>query len=191
MSSDDKSIDVLLRRFARGTDRAARHSHLDADEMNTFAEGKLSPAARSHYLSHLADCDECRRQVSALATGGHFVPELETAAAKIEQQSLWQTFAGWLSIPALRYAAFAAVLVIVGGVGFFIWQQSRPSTPASLVAANEPANQAPASAVKPLESNQNTETIAGRPTPAPKPTSAIAENSKREESKTAESVAPA
>jgi hypothetical protein len=193
MSSDDKQIDLLLRRFARDVNRTAVDSHLDADEMNTFAEGKLSPAARAHYLSHLADCDDCRRQVSALAIGSGAVPQLETAAAKKEQLGFWQSFAGWFAIPMLRYAAFAAVLVIVAGVGFLVWRQSRPSRPDSLVAATEPTSEAPSSAVKPFEggANQNKETTAGRPTPAPQSTSTIAGNPKREEGKVTESVAPA
>jgi hypothetical protein len=161
--------------------------------MNTFAEGKLSPAARAHYLSHLADCDDCRRQVSALAIGSGAVPQLETTAAKKDQRSFWQSFAGWFAIPVLRYAAFAAVLVIVAGVGFFVWRQSRPAPPASLVAANEPANQTPSSANKTFEgiANENKESTAGRPTPAPQPTSATAGNPKREEGKVTETVAPA
>src|ERR1051325_5862558 len=161
--------------------------------MNTFAEGKLSPAARAHYLSHLADCDDCRRQVSALAIGSGAVPQLETAAARNEPPRFWQSFAGWFAIPVLRYASFAAVLVIIAGVGFLVWRQALPAKPTSLVAANEPANQAPSTAVKPLEGGikQNTETIAGRSVSSPQPTSSTAGNPKREEGKAVESVAPA
>lgn len=192
MTSDDKQIDLLMRRFARDASRVRVDGHLDADELNTFAEGKLSPAARAHYVSHLADCDDCRRQVSALAIGSGAVPQPEAEAAKKEQRSFWQSFAGWFAIPVLRYAAFAAVLVIVAGVGFLVWRQMRPATPASLVAANEPASQAPSSAVKPFEggATQNKETTTGRPTPAPQ-SSTTADNAKREEGKVTESVAPA
>jgi hypothetical protein len=193
MTSDDKQIDLLLRRLARGSERAAADGHLDADELNTFAEGKLSPAARALYVSHLADCDTCRRQVSALASGSVAATRLETEAAKKEQRSFWLSLAGWFAVPVLRYAALAAVLVIVAGVGFLAWRQSRPATSDSLVAANEPASKAPSAAVKPLEgvTNQNTETIAGRPVPSPQPTSATAGNPKRDEGKVTESVAPA
>ena len=40
--------------------------HLDADEMNAYAEGALPAAARARYASHLADCRSCRATVTNL-----------------------------------------------------------------------------------------------------------------------------
>ena len=71
----DKEIDSLLRRNARGAaqpfaDGGGAVAHLDADELGAFAEGALPAAARVVAASHLADCDECRGVVVALARFG-------------------------------------------------------------------------------------------------------------------------
>ena len=34
--------------------------HLDADELNSYAEGMVPAPARVRYTEHLADCDLCR-----------------------------------------------------------------------------------------------------------------------------------
>src|SRR2546426_10454955 len=67
MTTNDAQIDVLLRRYARGSQAVPATEHLDADELNAFAEGLLPAAARARYVSHLADCDNCRQIVSQLA----------------------------------------------------------------------------------------------------------------------------
>ena len=69
MSFEDTQIDVLLRRHAERARSNSAIEHLDADELNAFAEGSLPVAARSRCVSHLADCDDCRRLVSQLAIG--------------------------------------------------------------------------------------------------------------------------
>jgi len=62
MSFEDPQIDVLLRRHAERAGSKAAIEHLDADELNAFAERSLPVAARSRFVSHLADCDDCRDQ---------------------------------------------------------------------------------------------------------------------------------
>jgi hypothetical protein len=151
MTSNDKQIDVLMRRYAKAAPRTSVSGHLDADELSAFAEGALPPATRASYVSHLADCDDCRKQASALAiSSGAVVRTEESPATVVEGRSFWQLLAGLFALPVLRYAAFAAVLLIVAGVAFVALRQSRQSRSDSpMIAKNEPGNQQSDSAVKP------------------------------------------
>src|SRR6266576_2599955 len=149
MTSNDKQIDVLIRRYAQNASRATRGEHLDADETSAFAEGQLPAAARARYVSHLADCDQCRQMVSHLAITSGATIQAEPVA-ETGRRTLWRTFTGLLAVPSLRYAAFAAVLLIVAGVAYVALR--RPSPRPELVAVNEPvAQQQPVSALKPGE----------------------------------------
>jgi hypothetical protein len=190
MTTNDEQIDLLMRRYARGASRPAAAEHLDADEMNAFAEGAVPPAARSRYVSHLADCDQCRQQIAQLSLGaGAVIRSEQSAPAKPESRSVWQMLAGIFALPVLRYAAFAAVLVIVAGVAYIVL---RPRSEGNLVAGNEPTEQHPASALKaPVESNGNTQANAAQGTASPTlAATPSTQNPKREESRVAENIAP-
>lgn len=154
MTSNDKQIDVLMRRYAKAAPRTSVAGHLDADEINAFAEGALPPATRARYVSHLADCDECRKQASALAISSGAVVRTEESHSPVsEGRSFWQALAGLFALPVFRYAAFAAVVLIVAGVAFVALRRTRNELP--LIAANEPVNQQRDSAVKPATATQN------------------------------------
>ena len=150
MTPNDAQIDVLLRRHAGQAKRNPATEHLDADELNAFAEGSLPAAARSRYVSHLADCDDCRRVASQLAitTGAVVVAEATTAGA--HGYSWWKRLSGFFSPLTLRYAAFAMVLIAVVGVAFLVTRRSR-ETSQNLIAQGESADQQKGSAVKPAE----------------------------------------
>src|SRR6185436_18247756 len=139
MTSNEKQIDVLMRRYAKAAPRTSVSGHLDADELSAFAEGSLPPATRAGYVSHLADCDDCRKQASALAiSSGAVVRTEESPSTVIEGRSFWQVIVGLFALPVLRYAAFAAVVLIVAGVAFVTLRRSR-SSESPLIATNEPA----------------------------------------------------
>src|SRR5437660_4791601 len=147
MTSNDAQIDVLLRRYAGPSQSNAASAHLDPDELNAFAEGSLPEAARSRYVSHLVDCDNCRQIVSQLAISSGAVIAAEASTARETSGDSWgKRFSGLFSPLTLRYAAFAMVLIAAAGVIFLVTRRPREST---LVAQNEQARQAPASAVKP------------------------------------------
>jgi hypothetical protein len=136
MTSHDKQIDLLMRRYSKGAPGVSATDHLDADELNAFVEGGLPPAARARYVSHLADCDQCRRQASAVAISSGAAVRVEQSQADVrEGRSLWQSLAGMLALPVLRYAACGAVILIIAGVAFVALR--RPRDTASLVARNE------------------------------------------------------
>src|SRR5436189_299584 len=93
MTSEDKQIDLLLRQRSRRPTNAVPSDHLDPDAMSSFAEGGLPPAARAHYVSHLAQCDECRWQVSHLAIASGAVVRAEAAVKQEpEVRGAWQSF---------------------------------------------------------------------------------------------------
>ncbi|HEY6045953.1 MAG TPA: zf-HC2 domain-containing protein [Pyrinomonadaceae bacterium] len=147
MTPNDTQMDVLMRRYAKGAKAAGVSTeHLDADELNAFAEGALPAATRSRYVSHLADCDDCRTVVSQLAmSAGAGTMAQVPASESPEKRSWWQSLGALLSTPALRYAASALILVAVVGIAFVVWRQSVQQRNSSLVARNEPrADQAAA-----------------------------------------------
>ena len=191
MTTNDEQIDLLMRRYVRGHD-AAMTEHLDADEMNAFAEGALPPAARARYVSHLADCGPCRQQVSQLTLSSGAVARSEEAVtSKPESRSLWQMLAGMFALPVLRYAAFAAVLLIVAGVAFISLRPRQRD--AGLVAGNQQSDQHPATALKaPVsETNGNVQTISPNAASSPGLSATpLIQNPKRDESKVAENVSP-
>src|SRR5438874_13356021 len=117
MTPNDKQIDLLMRRHARTAEPEIRDKHLDPDEMNTFTEGTLPPAARARYVSHLAQCDHCRQQVAQIALAGGAVIRAESAVAdRPRRRTFWQGGSAFLTPGRLRYAAFAAGLLIVAGI---------------------------------------------------------------------------
>jgi hypothetical protein len=146
MTSNDAQIDILLRRYAGHSQSDSATEHLDADEFNAFAEGSLPEAARSRYVSHLADCDDCRKVVSQLAiSSGAVVAAEANRAADSSGYSWWKRLSGFFSPLTLRYAAFAVVLVTVLGVVFLVTRRPPGTT---LIAQNEQTKQTQSEAVK-------------------------------------------
>jgi hypothetical protein len=176
MTSNDAQIDVLLRRYARQSQSNSATEHLDADELNAFAEGSLPEGARARYVSHLVDCDNCRQIVSQLAiSSGAVIAAEATTAGDPSGYSWWKRLSGFLSPLTLRYAAFAMVLIAVAGVVFLI----RRPRESNLVAQNEQTKLGPVSAVKPPNEtmppagsksesvgNENKQALASRPGPS-------------------------
>jgi len=153
--ANKNEVDLLLRSLARGRKNAALQSgfasgdetavvsdHLDADELNSYAEGVVPDPARVRYTEHLADCAICRSLVVGLTQAAGATSRHEVAEQKNES-SLWQKLAALLSPSVLRYAVPALVLTIVIGIGLFaVRQQSEKA----FVAENRPQNGQPAAA---------------------------------------------
>jgi hypothetical protein len=143
MSFEDTQIDVLLRRHAERASSNAGIEHLDADELNAFAERSLPAAARSRYVSHLADCDDCRRLVSQLAISAGAVAKAEAGGAPATAHISWFEKLGvFFRPPAFRYVAFAAVVVAAVGVAFLVMRQNQQNRESTLVAQNGQPSQA-------------------------------------------------
>jgi hypothetical protein len=97
-------------------------NHLDADELNSFAEGLLPEPARVRYMEHLADCANCRKLVVSLkqAAGDLSPPPI---ADKQARPGFWQRFTAVFSPQVLRYAVPALALTVVIGIGLFVMRE--------------------------------------------------------------------
>jgi hypothetical protein len=147
MTSNDAQMDVLLRRYAGKSAGSSATEHLDADELTAFAEGAMPEAARTRYVSHLVDCDNCRQIVSQLAISSGAVVAAEATPAVAPSGYSWsKRLARFFSPMTLRYAAFAMVLITVAGVGYLVTRSPRDS---NLLAQKDATQQAPQTAVKP------------------------------------------
>ena len=128
--TDDQAMELLLRRHAQrnlrasnghGTAGEASSAHLDADELNAFAENALPQAARERYFSHLADCASCRKLATALATSAATTAGgAEAAPGKVQRGSFWQMLATLVSLPVMRYGVPVLTVLILAIVAFVV-----------------------------------------------------------------------
>ncbi len=146
MQPEDSQINVLLKRYGGRAKSGAAAEHLDTDELNAFAERSAPAAARSRYVSHLAECDDCRTLATQLSIAAGAAASAGAGAVETASGSLWQKLTWFFAPPLLRYAAFAALLVVAVGVTFLALRNQRSDS--RLVAQNEQTNQTQASAVK-------------------------------------------
>lgn len=146
----NNEIDLMLRSLARRERSAsAGHSledgvsaanqgqqHLDADELNSYAENALPTAARARYTEHLADCSMCRKVAARLsmASGATLHP---SAAETGRPSGLRKFLSSIFSAPVLRYVVPAFALIAIMAVALVINRQH--STQGELVATNEPS----------------------------------------------------
>ncbi len=171
----DITIDSLLRQHGRRAparpsvaESSTHGAHLDADEMNAYAENALPSAARSRYVAHLADCTPCRQTVTqlALAAGLAFQEETAVAATAVKPPTLAgtetaQTARSWrdwwtalLNPAVLRYAAPAVILLAVTVGAFIALRPAQQSADTVQVARNAEAIQqvTPTDAAAPVPS---------------------------------------
>lgn len=197
MTPNDAQIDVLLRRHAGQARSVHATEHLDADELNAFAEGSLPDAARSRYVSHLADCDDCRKVASQLAiTSGAVIAAEAVKPADSQSSSWWKSLSGFFSPLRLRYAALAMVVIVVAGIAFLVYR--RPLPESGLVARNERTKPAPLSEVKPTNEGsaqsartESKQVLADRPVPTAQPSQSSEESSlKSDQSKLSDATSP-
>ena len=144
--TDSTEMDRLLRRHAlRGgetlrakddaTTTMSSGTHLDADEMNAYAEGALPEAARSRYFAHLADCDSCRKLVTELTLAASRADEGKARIASLEPatpNSWRERWAVIFSPPVLRYGVPALALFAVIIVAIVAMRTNRPESGVAL-----------------------------------------------------------
>lgn len=191
MKPEDSQIDFLLKRYRGFAKSGAPAEHLDADELSAFAEGAAPAAARSRYVSHLAECDDCRGLATELSIAAGAPASVGIGGVEISG-SFWQKLTLFFAPPMLRYAAFAAVLVAAVGVTFLALRHQRSDS--SLVARNESATEKQVSAVKPAapaapEANQKPQTFATPSGIVSQPTANPNVDLKKDESKVAGNTA--
>ncbi|MFN2512573.1 MAG: hypothetical protein ABR568_14280 [Pyrinomonadaceae bacterium] len=135
--AENNEIDLLLRGLARSDGSVPEDlstMHLDADELNSYAEQALPAAARARYTSHLAECATCRKIVSELtsATGANVG---EHSVAKKTSAGLRQKLGALFSPSLWRYAAPVLALFAFIAVGLVLLRQQRQP---EFVAQNQP-----------------------------------------------------
>lgn len=150
--ANNNEVDLLLRSLARGRDKSRSQSgsglgdgteafsdHLDADELNSYAEGVVPAPARARYLEHLADCEACRGIVISLTQAAGVAGQYEVPQPEVGS-SFWQKLAALFSPTVLRFAVPALVLTAVIGISLLaLWQQRRTE----FLAQNHAADSAP------------------------------------------------
>ncbi len=177
----NNEIDLMLRKLGRQSVTVSTSNadevddHLDADELNMYAENALSSTARARYTEHLADCTHCRQIVSQLTIpGGLVVREKKTEAPT--PTGIKALLASFFSPIVLRYAVPALGLLIVASIGVLVLrdsgyeQMTAQKDVSSSIAKNE------SQAVQPLENsgfvNSNeaaARNVAGKSQPPAKP----------------------
>ena len=139
--ANHNEIDILLRSLSRRNPRVVSapldSEHLDAEELNAFAEGMVTERARSRYSAHLAECDDCRTiVVNLIQSTGFAAPRLAPEVAP--STSFWQQLSGFLSYPVLRFVIPAIVLASIIGIGVIALREKGPG---EFVAQHEPTQQ--------------------------------------------------
>ncbi len=152
----DKEIDSLLRKNGeakRGVlvgDKPDEKPkvHLDADQLSAFAENAIPERSRGLYMSHLADCDRCRRILSGLiALNGEAMPaEERVVAPAVTVSTAIEPWYRRLLLPNLAYVMGGLVLVFGGLIAFTVLQSSN-SRDASI---SQVSSEAPAAARGPM-----------------------------------------
>lgn len=123
----NNEMDLLLRRLGQRQDVFAPESqdHLDADELNAYAENALPAKTRARCTQHLAECSRCRELVVQLSASAGVV--IAEPADKVLAPAGWTKFLASLFTPmVLRYAAPALGLIVVAVIGFVALRSNRP-----------------------------------------------------------------
>ena len=129
--ADQNELDLLLRSLARNAGVSSARSddahseHLDADELNAFAEGVLPEAARVRYAAHLADCPGCRGIVINLNQAAGIAVQPATAPER-SPSTLLRQLSALFSQPVLRFVLPAIVLASILGIGLMVMRQNKP-----------------------------------------------------------------
>jgi hypothetical protein len=185
-------MDILLRGMAKqansfsesGNGGKQTTAHLDADELNAFAERTLPPLTQARYTSHLVDCSQCRRLIAQLsAAAGLPIEEVKSEKARA---SFWQRLPAFLSPAVLRFAVPALGILAVITIGIITFRQQQQRS-AELVAQNqEPIASRPATTTDQKDQTAGNATQPQIPlTPAPVPTAAPEAKSARTREETA------
>ncbi len=149
-------MDLLLRRLARQQEISAQGDHLDADELSSYAENVLPPAARGRYTQHLAECARCRDLVVQLSSSAGVVVAQESAKVPIPS-ALRKFLASLFSPMVLRYAVPALGLIVVAAIGFMVSRKEGASNSPVADARYEQSNQAPVVATQSQQSSSSPE----------------------------------
>ena len=193
MTPNDAQIDLLLKQHAQRARRNRVSEHLDADELNAFAEGIISATTRARFVSHLANCDDCRILATQLVIASGTGSTIAGAQNSTREATSWSKRLMAIFAPArLRYAAFAVVLLMVAAVSFVALRNQglrRASEETARPAQTEVAQVKQSQQARP-ELDMNDKAVAKTPPAAPEPTQTLSAAAKRDESVVAQKTQP-
>lgn len=142
----DKEIDAMLRQEGRGrtiTIGEFASPHLDADEIAAFVEDAVPSSARPAMMTHLADCDSCRRTFSnAVLLRPEETVAVAAAAAPAAETVPW--YKRLFLFPNLAYVMGGLVILFAGFIGLSILTRSYRSGESELSRATSVENKQPA-----------------------------------------------
>ncbi len=123
----NNDIDLLLRKLGQRAEPDSAFAgiddeHLDADELNSYAENALPDSARARYTAHLADCSSCRKIVAQLSVASGSVVHEKTTEVRAPS-GLMKFLASLFSPLVLRYAIPAVSLIAIVAVGIVVFQR--------------------------------------------------------------------
>src|SRR5947207_1681556 len=140
---ENNEIDSLLRSWAGrrrsvSTELAENGAgvHMDADELNSYAEGALSLSTRARYTAHLADCDDCRKLVAQLAVAAGPMINERAIGQQRETAGWRKALTAFFAPSVMRYALPALALVIIG-VFFFASRRQNERASVALTTQTE------------------------------------------------------
>ena len=140
----NNEMDLILRKLGResttlpvmegnGSPETAAEKHLDADELNAYAENALPLKTRARYTEHVADCTRCRQIVSQLNLAAGLI--VEEKSSVVPPLSGWKALLSSLFSPmVLRYAVPAVLLLTVASIGLFVFRSTSQQAHRSAVA---------------------------------------------------------
>ncbi len=117
---------IVRHRLGQALGSTGGVDHPDANLLAGFVERSLTPRERGLVLGHLAQCAECREQVSVA------LPKLE--AAMVPAAAAARHWPHWLRWPVLRWSLLVASLAIMGTVALVRQPPARRMELASRVA---------------------------------------------------------
>jgi hypothetical protein len=124
----DKEMDALLRQphLRRGVLVGdTEPEHLDADQIAAFAENALPERTRAAFITHLADCGECRTVLAGVIPfNADPAAENAAVAAPAVQAAVEPWYRALFRAPNLAFAMGALVVVFAGFIGYLMLQNA-------------------------------------------------------------------
>ena len=124
----DKEMDAILRKAQRDAPvlvgDVTTSRHLDADEISAFAENAMPEKSRALYMTHLADCDRCRKILSNLLVMNSEAAPATTSPGVITIAERAPWYKRLFLFPNLAYVMGSLVLIFSAFLGYSIFQKS-------------------------------------------------------------------
>ena len=144
-SEFDNEMDFLLRQAARqnnvASDLTGETAHFDADDLSAFAENALPQQIRLNVISHLADCNSCRRILSNLILLNEDAQTdavaQSTEKAVVAKPSWLDSFKKLFAFPVFGYATATLAVLLVSVFALIALRGTQPNGAVS-VARVEP-----------------------------------------------------